>query len=323
MRRFLDKNRMVWLVAGGLAVLALLVWGYGFMRWRESEVIFEATQVRVEQLDTLLAREPALTPASLTAAEAHLHERQAELEAVRAGLQAEAQWTPMPAFRGAEELYFEILNRTEAWRSFAAEADLQLPEDFGFGFARLLDAGQVPTATLSAEAEAVALATLHRQLLVMDDLVHDLLAAEPTALLALEREAVVPLVDPSRALPRELFTIDPQVSASVPGEIETLAVRLVFTGRTETLRRFLQYLGSEKRPVIVGVLEVEPLTSADAASRQTVATSGAPFARWGEVGDAASADVPIVEDNLSRFTLVVEAFEILPRPKHEAAGGRS
>ena len=315
-------------VAGLLAVTALGLWGLGgFQVWSSGAVINEAEALS-NQLERLTARSPRLSAASLTAAQTQLAREEARLTRLQAALRAGSPWSAPPDDGGAEEVYFAVVSLTEALRGEAEDAGCVLPADFGFGFERLLAAGQVPIAGLDAGQAPAALAALHRQSLVIGYLVRQLLAAGPQALQAVEREPVVPFAGTGGRLPAGLFAIDPLATAALPGAIETHAVRLTFDGRTETLRSLLQTLAAFELPLVVRTVRVEPLEAAAEPaplSPPSAAVPPSPFAAFGDLwadpeADTPPAAVPIVPENLSRFTLVIEAFDLVPnQPEPEGA----
>jgi hypothetical protein len=156
---------------------------------------------------------------------------------------------------------------------------------------------------------------------------------------SVERENVVP-PDPNSnpanaATPKDTFTIDPLVSARVPGAVDTMAFRFKFIAYSDTLRGFLDALAKFEYPLVVRSVEVEPATE-DALKAAKAASAAAPVdASSGIVlpgaADASATATPdqsaapagpvkaaVVKNNLSEFTVVIEYINLIP-PKPTGA----
>ena len=120
----------------------------------------------------------------------------------------------------------------------------------------------------------------------------------------------------------ELFTIDPAVTARVPGAVDTLAFEIQFISYSESLRSFLEVLKRFDLPLVIRSIQVEPATTADLAGTTGVSASGVPVKPRSA---SVSADAkPVVAENLSKFTLVIEYIELpaaAPAPDATAASG--
>ena len=103
----------------------------------------------------------------------------------------------------------------------------------------------------------------------------------------------------------EVFTVDPAVTARVPGFVNTLAFQIKFVTYSESLRLLLQDLKQFEMPLVVRSIQVEP-----AAVEHAAPGSDAAAAKKSTVSDTAK---PVVAENLSQFTLVIEYIQ-LPTP---------
>jgi hypothetical protein len=110
----------------------------------------------------------------------------------------------------------------------------------------------------------------------------------------------------------ELFTVDPMVTARVPGAINTLAFRIKFISYSESLRILLNDLAKFDLPLVVRSVEAEPAPQDQArllamfnAGTDASATTAAPV--------DLSNRKPVITENYSEFTLVIEYIE-LPKP---------
>jgi len=109
----------------------------------------------------------------------------------------------------------------------------------------------------------------------------------------------------------ELFKIDPAVTARVPGAVDTYAFQIRFISYTESLRKLVEDLKRFDMPLVIRSIEVEPATTADLAGTP----DGAAAVASAKKGGAAVSEnaKPVVAENLSKFTLVLEYIE-LPSP---------
>jgi hypothetical protein len=299
-----------------LAGLALGVWG----SHREAE----NTRLRA-QLDretrawNALARAPvAPTAANAAAAEAHLAALEGQSARLRAGLAARGSWDPTPAFRGAEELYFDLLGMVEEQRAAFAAAGIRCERAEQFGYGQVVRAQQV---ALGPEDPALAMTRLHRQRQALAATLDALRAAGPERLLGVERTPLMPLEAGQVARLDDHFLIASAVTAAVPGAIETYGLRVRFEGRTATLRDFLETVRAGRRPLVVRSIEVGPAGAGSGAgvgaTTRGASPSMAPTSPFATLSTArrseetARGEVPIVEANTSVFTVVLEGYALL------------
>jgi hypothetical protein len=200
------------------------------------------------------------------------------------------------------EAFFELESFRERMRARARELGIGLRHDEQFGFASHLREGPDPDARTA----------VLRQRQLIERLMTALFREPPAHFRGVQRErpAITGLAGPvtkgarmaGRAEAGEFFELDPGVSARVPGLIDSTAARIVFTGRTDTLRSFLNGISVLEIPLIVRMVEVE---RADQRDTPAVTVAG--------------------EDQveLSQFTVVVEQVWLtaaVARPAREGAG---
>ena len=202
------------------------------------------------------------------------------------------------------DAYFDIAAFVEKTRAVAAHAQVTLKPNECFGFAAHANEGPAPE---------LARAVL-RQRLGLQYLVETLIEARPLAVLAVQREQPMIVVQRARSShlaptatngtgpvhPRaqsgDFFEFAPDFSLRVPGLVASEAFRLEFTGPTHVVRDFLNSLTSFSRPLVIRSVEVEPLNAAASAlERSSPPAPGAP--------------VPLVAQSISRFAVVVEFIE--------------
>jgi len=279
------------------------------------------------QLIALQGSPVSLTAANVARAAANREALGRQLDQLHAELQRETAGTipDLSPFATPQDLYFDIVAMTEVLRREAANAGVGLADagEEQFGFDDIIRRGSAPE---DAERHAV-----YRDRMAVEYLVRALYAAQPQSLLAVQREraeapagttATRARRSPASAGLGDSFAVDPSVTAAVPGAIATQGIRLIFTGHTASLREFLATLAGFERPLVVRSVEVAPATPIRTAARPEAARPepsrsgpfGFGFGSSTPTDTAAEAAVPMVRDNLSRFSVTVEAFRLLPEP---------
>jgi hypothetical protein len=220
----------------------------------------------------------------------------------------------------SQDFYFDLVSMIERFRARALGAGVRVEEKENFGFDEFVEAGHGP----SEDAIAAAL----RQRKTIAFLVDQLLLAEPEAIIAVQREPGAdgqksPLRASRGSLTGDRYAIDSRLTTRVPGEVEAEAFRLVFTGKTDTLRRFLTRLAESGEPVAVRFVEVQPAENNAARSGPSRIRREGPGAPEGLFGDAdnhvGNSIVPIVRDNRSQFAVTVERLEMIGGGERTAA----
>lgn len=188
------------------------------------------------------------------------------------------------------DAYFKLLTLRDDWLKKFQEASFPIPgrpdqpprnivlaagDAQWFGFASHKQTGPSGTEQI---------AKVFRQAQVADYLLNSLVAAEPFEFVSLQRE--IPLTKAERderdklirdakerkqALPEfagsivagsgtdpaDFFDIDPLITARVPGSVETMPFRLVFVGKSESLRSLLNKFAAFELPLVVRRVDVE------------------------------------------------------------------
>ncbi|MEJ1974591.1 MAG: hypothetical protein WDM96_19760 [Lacunisphaera sp.] len=244
-----------------------------------------ALRQKIRERDGLLTQAPALDAANEQAIADDLARVRHALAEERTGLpHGEASRSTGGAPTQTIEAFFDIARFVERSRAAAAAAKVALRPDERFGFAAYANEGPA----------AEVLAQVWRQRVAVESLVEHLIKAQPRALLALRREAVGPAQPAARNQADDYFVMDRALSVRRPGDVDTLAFHVEFSGQTAALRNFLTGLADLSQPLLVRSVEVEPLPVASAAA----------------VSDASGTPVPLVSQSLSKFAVVVES--VLP-----------
>lgn len=213
-------------------------------------------------------------------------------------------------------------------RREANAAGVTISEDASFSFARYREEVAPPP------PETIPL--LDKQIQIIQPLVSLLIASEPEAIIQVFREYVEAgdpnQREPGRPIPDApgTFIIAPEETARVPDALETLAFQLIFEGYTQSLRNLLNKLSDLNLPLVVRDIRVSPASGSGSLARQGENSGGgsggdesaSPFSSLFGDADAAPPpgaetpesdepeQVPIIEDNQSRFTVTLEFIEI-------------
>ncbi len=195
---------------------------------------------------------------------------------------------------------------------------VEIGTDEAFGFARYQEEVEPPPRAV--------IPLLDKQLQVLSPVLEILAQSGPERLVQVEREFVED-GDPNEssesrnANPREdIFRLDASASARVAGLVRTLAFRLTFTGYTDALRQFLNGLSQLEIPILVREVGVSQDRAAVEAEEKVVNGGGAsPFSQLFGGGETEAnprerserpGQKPIIENNLSEFTVVLEFVEL-------------
>jgi hypothetical protein len=296
---------------------------------------------------------PAPTRAIATAIEADLAKAEVALVSMQGELKGRGpaaeriRNAKVPAAR--TDAFFDLATFVEKTRELAKKREVEVrPEAARFGFAAFANEGPVLD----------HIEPVFRQRQIAQYLIESLIEAKPRSILSVKREhtlgkaerearaAAIANNEPPPEITHDdgpdYFTMDPPpVSARVPGFIDTMAFRFVFTGQTAALRTFLNQLASFELPVLVREVEVDPASAEEATAaivpEESVATNEQPGAASPAASIVLSVDapanaavpqavkakpaaprprastaVPIVSKPLSRFTVIVEFVELVP-----------
>lgn len=217
---------------------------------------------------------------------------------------------------------FTFLPKLQAFiadmKVLAAEDEVTLNENEAFGFARYAIRAEQPAADM--------IPALDRQQQVLEYILRQLFAAEPSAILSVERELIEAKVDEeSRSRSRrnersgeDVFIIEELITARSNEFIDTFAFRLVFTGTTEVLRNFLNRIAGFELPLIVRSIDVVPVeegdepeaASDDAGAGDTLASLFGAMEPEQEEPEVDDGKEPIITENKSKFSVVIEFVEL-------------
>jgi hypothetical protein len=279
-----------------LAVLVLLAEGAWMAQtWRREQRGRDRERRLEARIVALQANRPAPTErvaADLAAAGAELEQQAAASLDPWQGPRGETdEARGEGAVHGRTGAFFDLAWFVEDMRATAAAQDVRLAEGEQFGFA-----SHVRSAPAPGEVDRVL-----RQRFRVESLLHALFAARPERLESVRRErpdgAANGRPRVTETASSDLFTLEPRLSVRRKVKVDTLAFRLVFTGTTECLRRFVNEVASGPTPWLIRLVEVEP-----AVPRTPVAPAAA---------DPETGPIPVINAQPSRFVVLLESFESL------------
>jgi len=337
---FYRKNPLFAIAITLCAVLALGELALIYERYAASRAAAKRLAQRRTDLESMTVLMPPPTREVATAIETDLAKAQKALAAMQGELKGRGpvgeriRTAKVPAAR--TDAYFDLATFVEKSRAAATQHEVEIrPEAARFGFAAFANEGPMPD-----HIEAV-----FRQRQIAQYLVDALIEARPRAVFSVKREATLgkaerearaaaiangePVAEVHGEEGPDYFAIDPRVTARVPGFIDTVPFRFVFTGQTGALRAFLNKLASFELPVLVREVEVETATAEEstvapvvedaAATTETsvaasvLLTTDAPAPRpVTPRAPRAPTSLPIVAKTISKFTVTVEFVELVP-----------
>jgi hypothetical protein len=297
-------------ITGGLCVvIAAEVWLLYVQRAKETELEVRLGQ-QVAEIEKLQRVDPGPSDQNLRLVTDDLEQNRTVLTTMLRALSVVGA-DELPYFKGEPatrtDAYFDIAQFEDRMRTMAAETNVTLKPGESFGFSIYSNEGPEPE----------LIRPVYRQRRIVEYLLRALMAARPQSLVAVQREvpqpvgSAGPVAQASKSDSSDFFSMDAQVSARMPGYVNTIAFRIVFSGQTTALRGFMNALAAPEIPLVVRSVEVDnslPETPRGGAPRpRSVNVFGRPV---DEVVDTVSANIPIVANNEARFTVTVEMFEV-------------
>lgn len=327
-----------------LMVIFLLVFAAGWYlvfveagKTKQAEAKVEAS---IRSLNSALSLSPAPTQQNLEKSEQNLEELKA---ALKAQLDATAGINPgilsgqppkdestmlfqLQAYRNQLTQQAESIVPVTQDREANPRPGVSLPANFAWGFSRFIDQGRPPPERYIPQ--------IFKQMEILRYIMEQLLETRPASIVAVQREAIVPTEKEAEGTASrrqqtstarsDEFTIGSE-TARVPGAVDTMAFRVVFTGYTVNLRKFLMNIEKFELPLVVRSVEVRPLQQQAAKSGATSSRSNRPAnpfeALMGGSGSTpastaaeAAGQEPIVSENESEFTVVIEYLDVKVDP---------
>ncbi|MBR4598130.1 MAG: Amuc_1100 family pilus-like protein [Opitutales bacterium] len=315
------------------AVFALLLCvfaagaAYDFLLWQKSGESAKKAQQIVKKYEAEIQNAP--TDESLKKADENLNVLQERLDSLDKELSRDSSKVLAPSeIKQGYELVEKLRSQISEWNAQAAEKGIEVPETCKYSFENYLNGRAKPTEKTVQQ--------LWRQAMILDNILQKLFKSKPEnapmRIVSVQREA---LADEAEAAPErrtaaerrrarvsresslgDTFKVDPYISAKKDGSVSTQGFRIVFTGYTENMRRFLNQLNSFDLMLVVRSVEVKPY-ALGAARRKAAAATEENEVSAADFGGAAAAEEPeevakdpVVSENVSEFTFVIEYVEV-------------
>jgi hypothetical protein len=321
------KNPIFTLVAGA----CVLVFAGGcYMTFAQFGKVSKAesgVKSAQQQLSSLSNSDPAPSQYNLQASEQNVAQLSQDLESIRdnlkRGSRIEASEDGVRVMAGIQQYISEYQTKAaEHVKSTGTEeavvVPIETPDNFAFGFERYIGEASVP-------ANKAVIPLLDKQRQILEYLMNNLIASDPKGIKSVNREWVE--VDSASSANNKAadesktgFKISPEVSARVPGAIDTMAFRITFSGYTGSLRKFLNSLSQFDMPIVVRSVKVERAAPETANKRPaqnnnlddifSVFGGGSQKTETKEV-EAAPKAKPIFTEIVSDFTVIVEFIDII------------
>ena len=266
------------------------------------------------KLNDMCFADPAPTQENVDASAENVAELEAELWEIRENLEQGARLSPSTDGIGVMAGIQQFISKYQREAAALTDKDgepfeIIVPDDFAFGFEQYLDEARM----LDDEN---LIPVLDKQRLILSYLLDKLYDAKPESIVSVEREVLELKTEGTGSA--KGFTLNPAITAKVPGAIDTLAFSLSFTGYTDSLRRLLNDLAKFDLPIVVRSIQVER-PSGSRTTAKVPASNNLDASFFGvfdggsnsEVAAPEEAQKPVISENISTFTVVLEYIEIV------------
>jgi hypothetical protein len=269
-------------------------------------------------LKRMLVASPSPVDENVIASDLNVLKLSEKLESIREelerGLEAEASIDGVRVAAGIQQYISKFTTLAKSHESEYGPSPIEIPEDFAFGFDRFKLESKVPD-------DPKEIAMLDKQRDILDFLISELFATHPKGILAIKRQTAKQSDDndfDDYYGDSSIFNIASSVTSKVDGAIDTIAFEISFSGKTNTLRGFLNRLAEFERPIVVRSINVSrPNETIKRRLNETdVDLESLTKEELEKLKEEEKRD-PIVTENISDFTLTLEYIEIV-LPKNQS-----
>ncbi len=279
----------------------------------------------VERIKTV-ALSPAPSVANLELSEKNIEDLEKTLSSIEVSIQKKSSGDiAKGAPKDPSDMFFEIQALIESLRNEAKQLvvedqkerpKIKLDEKFTFGFGHFMETGKGP------EAEHIRPVFIQYRIIAF--MLQRLYEAKPDSIVSVLRDPIPLKVEAgtkasANKVPKDTFIVPPLISARIPGVINTYAFKFVFTGYSDTLRNFLTSLNEFEWPLVVRSVEVksaQPIVAVKPtkpAQNDLSSLFGTPTpAETGKTANNEPVKTPIVDNNLSEYSVIIELIEVAP-----------
>lgn len=270
------------------------------------------------KLKRMLVASPSPVDENVIASDLNVLKLSEKLESIREelerGLEAEASIDGVRVAAGIQQYISKFTTLAKSHESEYGPSPIEIPEDFAFGFDRFKLESKVPD-------DPKEIAMLDKQRDILDFLISELFATHPKGILAIKRQTAKQSDDndfDDYYGDSSIFNIGSSVTSKVDGAIDTIAFEISFSGKTNTLRGFLNRLAEFERPIVVRSINVSrPNETIKRRLNETdVDLESLTKEELEKLKEEEKRD-PIVTENISDFTLTLEYIEIV-LPKNQS-----
>ena len=309
----LKKHLLFFLVIFVFLVALLLGLGFSIKSGIDLNDTSKALSRAERNLKRLLNANPSYVDENVAASDVNVLKLTEKLEAIREelerGEEVNASVDGVRVAAGIQQYISKFTTLALNHEGKYGPYTIEIPEDFAFGFDRFKFESEVPE-------DSKEISILDKQRDILDYLLGVLYSTDPKAILSVKRHSakesggdnINEFYNDS-----SIFKIGSSVTSKVEGAIETLPFEISFSGKTKTLRNFINRLIEFERPIVVRSINVSRPNETINRKLYKEAEEGQEFLTSEELEMLKEKEKtePVVTENISDFTLVLEYIEIV------------
>jgi hypothetical protein len=316
------KRNPIFTLVCALALLASCAGAY--LVFSELTQLKRAEKASAQQqriLNSLLSEQPSLTAANVEAANANVQQLNQAYERLSQSLYGDAaivgSTNGVQVMASIQEYISDFTFRAKNHVNAEGKlAPVSIAQDLSFGFEVYAEQASIPE-----ESKVIPLLDQQRQ--ILSYVLLQLLASDPLEIVAVNRR-IYEGESPTDAKKLNGFKMPKVASAAVKGLIQTIPLKVEFRGYTNSLRNFLNKLAEFKLPILVRSIQVsrQDLAFNKSRAKPNLTSLDDIFGKFGtdatnrEPSSAVKAEQkPIISENASNFTLILEYIQIAPNPE--------
>ena len=310
----LVKKHILFFSSISICVIALLI-GLAFSIIAALDLSKESKSFdRIEKkLNRTLAASPSPVNKNVNSSDINVLELSQKLQLIRQelerGEEVKASIDGVRVAAGIQQYISKYTALAKSHENKYGPAPIEIPQEFAFGFDRFKLESIVPE-----DNEEIAM--LDKQRDILDFLLSELYATHPKAILAIKRQSAK--TSNSNDFGEyygdsSIFEIESYVTSKVEGAIDTIPFEIAFSGKTNTLRDFLNRLAEFKRPIVVRSVNVSRPNETIKRKLYAETEEDLQFLTPEELEKLKEQEKrdPIVTENTSEFVLTLEYIEIV------------
>ena len=310
----LVKKHILFFSSISVCLIALLI-GLAFSIIAALDLSRESKSFnRIEKkLNRTLVASPSPVNENVSSSDINVLELSQKLQLIRQelerGEEVEASIDGVRVAAGIQQYISKYTGLAKSHENKYGPAPIEIPQDFAFGFDRFKLESEVPE-----DDEEIAM--LDKQRDILDFLMGELYSTHPKAILAVKRQPAKTSESNSFGEyygDSSIFEIESYVTSKVEGAIETIAFEITFSGKTNTLRDFLNRLAEFKRPIVVRSVNVSRPNESIKRKLYAETEEDLQFLTPEELEKLKEQEKrdPVVTENTSEFIITLEYIEIV------------